>query len=346
MRLLFAGNFAWNCGPTQVVQCYITAGQRLGIDVAITPLGFVDTITAEHLPITDTIKSDDVLVLVFDWEFFLDEKKLAFIERSINRRRRIIIDADGRYDNYVTCPGDANHPHPEDLPVWNSRFRRLSDSILQPCLAPHCAGQRFLFFGMDTDPLPSREDHPEDYLWDLGYIGNNWFRWGDIVWLINGIEPIRHLVKIIGIRGMWWDGIPLQGLEAATYSDPHFLRRHNVHIGPSVPFGEVVDAMSMARIHPILVRPILATMQFVTPRMFETFAAGCIPILAPYLGYTSALYGEDVHALLLGADPGKLLTAILSEPQDYIALARHIRWKLSESHSYRNRIKELLDFVE
>lgn len=79
--------------------------------------------------------------------------------------------------------------------------------------------------------------------------------------------------------------------------------------------------------------------------MFETFASNAIPAIAPYLEYTTALYGDDVRSLFLSEHPAEQLVEMVAMPKVFQELLLHIREKLYREHSYRQRIAELLQFV-
>jgi len=103
--------------------------------------------------------------------------------------------------------------------------------------------------------------------------------------------------------------------------------------------------MGQSRLHPVLLRPALNTLGFVTPRMFETFMADTVPILPPYFKHASALYGPEAESLFLGYRPAEAVLEILNRYSDYVALARDIAAKLVREHSYDVRLEELLGFV-
>lgn len=340
------GRFEWNCGSTQVVKEYVEAGAELGIEICLSDLGLIDEITAGYLPITDSLRENDVLVCVFESDQFMDNHCLMRCLREVPRNRRIVIDTDGHNREISITGNDSNHRSSEELDIWREVFGELSDVILEPSLTTCSLSQQFLYFGMSHQIC---QTSPENLDWELGYIGNNWYRWADVFWIIREIEEVRHLIPRVGLRGKWWDQETLHGFssaEQATVSDPHFLAEHSVDLGLSVPFGSMVTSMSRAVVHPILVRPILRHMHLVTPRMFETFASNAIPALAPCLEYTTALYGNDVRSLILSEHPAEQLAEMVTRPREFRELSLHIREKLRREHSYKKRITELLQFVE
>jgi hypothetical protein len=346
MRILFAGHFEWNCGSTQVVKEYVDAGNRLGIEICLSDVGPIDRVTAKQLPVVDTLRDTDILVFVLEGDQFINRYRLQRCQKKVPRRHRIVIDADGHNRELTREGSDANHRNTEEFFAWREIFSELSDTVLEPSAVATDVRAQFLYFGMSHQLTHVSYSQPE---WDLGYIGNNWYRWKDVVWLLQEIKEVRHLIPRVAIRGMWWDqerlcGFP--GAEEATFSDPILLSEHDVQLGPSVEFGSVVTSMSKACVHPILARPVLRHMHLVTPRMFETFASDAIPVLAPNLDYTTALYGDDCRPLILNDKPAEQLVEMITEPQSFRDLSLHIRAKLRREHSYEKRIVELLHFVE
>lgn len=262
MRILFAGRFEWNSGSTQVVKEYVKAGLELGIEILLSDLGPIDKVTTEYLPITGSIQDDDVLVCVFEADQFMDEHSLIRCLRKVPRNRRIVIDTDGHNREMIRAGNDANHRSSEALESWRKFFCELSDTILEPSLSTWHLSQQFLYFGMSD---PTYQESPVTTDWDICYIGNNWYRWNDVLWILQEIEEVRHLIPRVGLRGKWWDHENLlcfPDAEEATVSDPKFLVEQNVDIGPSVPFGSMITSMSRATVHPIFVRPILHAISY------------------------------------------------------------------------------------
>lgn len=349
MRIIFAGHFEWNCGSTQIVKEYIEAGAEIGIEICLSDLGPVDQITASYLPVIDVFRETDILVLVFESDQFMDKARLMQVLRKVPRKQRLVIDTDGHNREMTITENDANHRNNEELVAWHDIFYELSDTILEPSLVSNGLSQSFLYFGMSPYRKAFHHKAVQPPEWDLGYIGNNWYRWNDFVWLLKGIKGVRHLIPRVGLRGMWWGQECLSGFlgaEDATFSDPSFLVKYNVDYGPSVPFGSVIASMSRACVHPILVRSILRHMNFVTPRMFETFASNAVPALTPNLEYTTALYGDDVKSFMLSDDPAEQLVEMVTRPWKFQDLLLHIREELHRKHSYKKRITELLHFVD
>lgn len=343
LRILFVGYFKYNSGSSHALLGYVRAARCLGYDLRVSRFGLVDEIIQEKVPVAEQDWTPDIVVMVFESKQFLNKPDLANVERLTQHARTVVIDPDGKYSDTIYVGSDTNHPTAGSQAFWINIYRQFSDTILQPCLTSVTSKtKRFLYFGIDTHRPPSTETS-EKKLYDLIYVGNNWYRWHDFVWLFEHLEPIRSKLGRIAVFGKHWFGDPKPGLEEYTYSDPEFLRAHDVESYQSVPFGEVESVMSQGRLHPIFVRPLLNALEFATPRMFETFAANTVPILPPYFARALYLYGKQAGPLYLSENPAETVTVMLDRYPDYLDLTREIRVKLIKEHSYEVRLAELLE---
>jgi glycosyltransferase involved in cell wall biosynthesis len=347
LRIAFVGRFYWHNGSSHALLGYVRAGRKLNYDVRVSALGVFDEVVGRNLPVADADWKPDVMAFVFE-ERFLREKGFEAAERLVPRSRRLVIDPDGKYFEPVTAGTDTNHPTADSRAVWSADFERLSDTILQPRLGPGVRGtESFLYFGVDRHREHQASDRGNGHTdYDLVYVGSNWYRWHDIVWLLGGLAPVRQSLGRMAVFGRYWSGEPLNGYEEFTSSSPEYLRAHGVETHDSVPFDAVESTMAKGRLNPILVRPILNELNLVTPRMFETFAAGTVPILPPYMRHAPALYGAEVAPLCLPDDPGDAVVSILDDYDQYRQLAEDIRAKLARDHNYEKRLEQLLGFVD
>jgi hypothetical protein len=342
-RIAFVGRYYWHNGSSHALLGYVRAGRSLGYDVRASSLGIVDKVVREYVPIAEPDWKPDLMVLVFE-ERFLKPEGFKIIEKNVPRSNRLVIDPDGKFCAAIEAGSDTNHPTADSWSVWSSDFLRLSDVILQPRLGKlHPPAHRFLYFGIDLHRSRPARDKEKNY--DIVYIGNNWYRWKDMVWLLTALKPIRQRIGRIAVFGNWWSGDVLPGYEEHTYSEPAFLKEHGVETYSPVAFDEVESVMGHGRLSPIFVRPVLNALNLVTPRMFETFAADTIPILPPYMRHGEHLYGPGAESLRLLSDPSDAVLNILENYQHYLALIRDIRDRLETKHCYEARIKELMSFI-
>lgn len=345
LRIAIVGHFLYNSGCSQAVLGYIRAAQRQEYDLRVSSLSLLDPIVTKRFPLAGPEWKPDILLLVFESYQYMSADVIACIEKTVPRAKRVIIDHDGKYSPAISSGNDSNHNSEEARREWLKLYERLSDKIVQPALGTPARGaSRFLFFGVDTERIETKQ-RPVQKMYDIAYIGNNWYRWNDMSWFIQGVERIRSQLGRIAIFGKWWSGNPLPGVPEHTYSDPEFLRRHGVELHRSVRFGNVERTMGRAYLSPIFIRPILSCLEFATPRMFETFTADTVPLLAPNFHYSTALYGDSVAPLNMSSDPAERVEYALSHYPQMVDVARNIARELRVRHSYRVRLSELVELL-
>lgn len=343
-RIAFAGNYEYNSGSSNTVLGYVKAGKNLGYEIRISSFGALDKNITQLVPVANRDWKPDLFVIVYESYPFLSEKDIKEISSTIPRSKTIIIDPDCKYSKPSFILGDTNHPTDDSYNLWTKLYDSLSDIILQPRIGNQDIKKvkSFIYFGIDKNVYnPSKQ--PKKY--DLLYVGNNWYRWKDIVQLIKMALPIRDRLKKIAIAGRNWDENVMEGFEDATYSDPNFLRQNKIEILKSAPYGQVELTMSKGLLNPILVRPILNHLGLVTPRMFETFNADTVPLIPSYFTNSTKLYGNDVKQLTISDNPYDILN-ILDNYSSYLKLSREIRETLKVNHSYEVRLHELMGFVD
>lgn len=343
-RILFAGNFHWNAGSSHTIAGYVGAAAAVGCAVGVSAeLSRVDGRVPDHLPMIDDLRWATHLAFVFEGRQFLTDEQLDRCQR-FPRARRIVIDPDGHWGEPVQVGEDTSwggYPHQS----WQELYRRLSDRVLQPRIdgTPMPGVERFSYFGMPeivhqaTDlPAPDAVDY------QLQYIGNNWWRWQGLTDLLDAVRPVLPAPGRIRVAGQWWDGPPCAGHACATGSRPGWLVERGIEVAPSVPFGRVVHEMARGAVTPVLARPLLAAVQLLTPRMFETLASGSLPVLAADLGYLSELWGNRADQFVLRADPAATVDRMLRDHprarRDLAAIQRH----MYSLFSYRQVLAELV----
>lgn len=344
-KIAFAGNYEYHCGSSNTLLGYVKAGKACGCDIRVSEFGYADKTIKSVIPVAAKDWRPDLLVIVYESYPFLSEKTIDQICRFIPRSKRLLIDPDGKYSRPCSWEKDSNHPTAGSYRYWTGLYDLLSDIILQPFINKKTDNKKihsFLYFGMNSW-LPDFKEVKKDY--DLLYVGNNWYRWPDFKKLIKQIAPARQKLKRIGLVGRYWDKEIMPGFEAATKSDIVFLKKNRVVLEKSAPYGQVEKFMSRGRINPILIRPILHKLKFVTPRMLETFNSDTIPLIPGYFTHAPDLYGEEIKPLMLGANPAEDIFKIINNYEYYQKLAREIRNRLKSAHSYESRIKQLLRFI-
>jgi hypothetical protein len=313
-------------------------------------------------------ESADAVIFVLEWNMYLHpggQKKqgrrlrdglmgighfnVVRLVSKVPRRRRVIIDNDGMYNDVIRIDGDYNHL---DIAASERRiefYETLSDKICQPTFHPRRSNVRsFVFHGYDPAVEVPLEFTAKEY--GMFYVGSNWFRWKPMERVLRAIEPIREQVGRIGLVGHDWGAIPYWVdsplREAAYYTDPAYLQKLGVEIMAPVPVERVIDCMSKGIFNPVLVRPTFNHLRLTNPRLFETLAANTIPLFGLDAEYAKEIYGERAEELLLTDNGSEQIMDVLRRPHYYAEIVHEIRRHLAEKHSYEARLQELIGIVE
>ena len=345
IKIAFVGNYQYNCGSSNALLGYVRAGKAINCDVRVSDFGHVDKIIRKTIPVADKTWRPDLLVIVYESYPFLSEAEIGRICSSTPRSKRILIDPDGKYCQPISHSGDTNHSTNESYKYWKDLYDSLSDTILQPFLGENKTKKvyQFLYFGVDN----SVSDFPERQKnFDLLYVGNNWYRWHDIKWIVEVVASIRSRLKKVALIGQYWLGDVMDEFKEATYSDPDFLRRNKIEVFEPAPYGQVEEAMGSGLLNPIFIRPILNKLEFVTPRMFETIMADSVPLIPYYFNYAKNLFGDEIKKLILSCEhaSGDILR-ILDNYDQNRNIVRNIRRVFMKKHSYEQRLKQLLQYI-
>jgi hypothetical protein len=348
MRLMFVYYAFRNQGSGLVIKGYADAATRLGHEVVV----YGRPHPGIPLNWSLDVASADAVVFIFEWTTHLrsgDELDLLRLVAEVPRRRRVVFDGDGNYNEPLRAGADYNHPDEEASRRWTEICDALSDKICQPTLHPLRPNVRpFLFYAYN--PAWERPLHFSAKEYGMVYVGHSKFRWAPMQRVLQAIEPIRDRVGRIGLVGEGWGRPPWwarpMGIEHTYYSDSAYLEKLGVDLLPPVPFDEVIDSMTRALLNPVLLRPTFERMRLVNPRMFETPAAGTIPLLNLEPAHIEDLYGQDGLELALGHDASERIADALDRPEYYGEIVTGVRDRLSRRHSHTARLQELVEIVE
>jgi len=348
MRLLFVNWAFENHGSAQDLYNYTQAARALGHEVAL--YGPPNALS----PFTYTldIGSADSVVFIFEFTTHLQYGDLLDLVRLVGkvpRRRRVVIDCDGDYNDAISVVGDINHRDAVSSRQWVEICDSLSDKIYQPTLHPRRANVGTFFFHAYNAAWERPLDF-RDKEYGMVYVGNNWFRWRALGRILQALQPIRERVGHIGLVGQGWDvqtswGGPALS-EDAYRSDPEYLRAMRVQVMPAVRFDQVIGWMSKGIFTPVVYRPLFDHLRLVTCRTFETPAANAVPVFAQDADFVKEIYGDEAVALALGDDPSDKMLDVLCRPQCYADVIRAIRRHLAAKHSYAARLRQLTGIVE
>ncbi len=349
MRLMFVYWAFEDQGSGLLIQGYSRAAQELGHEVVVygrpnpkIPLNY-----------SLDIESADAVLFIFEWTTKLmqgDSLDWVRLMSKVPRRRRVILDGDGNYNNMVQTGGDYNHRDDAEARKWTAICDSLTDKICQPTFHPLRPNVRtFLFYCYNPAWEVPLDFRAKEY--SMLYIGHSKFRWGPMARVLRAIEPIRDQVGRLGVVGHGWGELPPWAapmkMEDAYYTDPAYMRKLGVEILPPIPFEQVVAWMSKATFNPVISRPTFNQLRLVTPRFFETPAASTIPLFGLDAAYVEEIYGERALELVLPAEKAEdKIADMLRRPDYYGEIVQGIRRHLRHKHSQAARLKELIEIIE
>lgn len=348
MRLLFVHHVLEDRGSARDMFQYACVARTMGHEVLL----YGDPGPSSAFAYTTDVASMDAAVFIFEFTTELQYGDLlawARILSHIPRRRRVVIDCDGKYNDAIQIVGDINHGSAARSREWIHICDSLSDTILQPTYHPRRPNVRpFFFHGYDRSwEVPLQTDRKP---YGMVYVGNNWFRWRNLRRVLDAVEPVLAGVGPLAIVGNGWDR-PAPWAKAvlpedAYYRDPESLQRLGVRVIPPIPFRAVLDWMSRGVFNPVIYRPLFDHLQLVTCRTFETPAANTIPLFCQAPSFVRDVYGPAALELVLPSPcPEQKILDLLERRAYYLDLVGELRRVLAERYSYSARIRELVDLV-
>ncbi len=348
MRLIFVHWVYEDRGSAQDLYNYREAARQLGHEVVIYG---PPELSSFHYSLD--VGDNDAVVFICEWTTGLqygDQLDWLRLVAQVPRRRRVVIDCDGKYNDAISVTGDYNHSDASASREWIAICDSLSDKICQATLHPLRPNVRpFLFHAYNPAwavPLDLR-----DKRYGMFYVGNNWFRWRQLRRVLETVERVRAEVGPIGITGHGWDRPAPWTNDSispdAYANDPDYLRRLDVAVTPPVRFDQVIASMSQGVFTPVIYRPLFEHLQLVTCRTFETPAANTIPLFGLDPEFVEETYGQAARDLVLGGEhPEELVRDVMRHPARYGEIVEGIRRELSEKHSYAARLRELVRIIE
>ncbi|MCE9533147.1 MAG: glycosyltransferase [Planctomycetes bacterium] len=348
MKLVFVYYAYENQGSELDLQGYARVAKALGHEVTV----YGPANPRIPLNYSTNLHGADAVVFVVEWTTGLqngDRLDWARLIAAVPRRRRIVIDCDGRYNDMINITGDYNHRDKEESRRWVEFCDGLADKIYQPTYHPLRPNVRPFLFHL-YDPIwetPLDFSHKE---FSMVYVGHSKFRWHGMSRVLRAIEPIRERVGRIALFGHGWAEQPSwaasMGIEEIYRTDPAYLQKLGVEAIPPVPFARVIETMSRGVFNPIVYRPLFEHLGMVTCRTFETPAAGTIPLFVLDPTYVRAIYGDPAAELLLGERPHEKILDVLARPDHYAMVVREIRSEFGVRHSPEARLRELIEIIE
>jgi hypothetical protein len=350
MKILFYLDKRDNAGSIQAVANYVSAGEELGITVAV--YGGREANFPRIRFSTEVEAFEHVVFIVESRLEWLSGLRLPRVLMSVPRGRRAVLDADGAYNRRICIDGyDRNHASENERTRWLAYFNELADKIMQPTLAPAEPEVVPLpFYGYDPKAQIAPEASPAKRF-DIAHVGHNWWRGHEVSQhLLPAFEQIRSSVGSIAFIGLWWDAIPAWagrlGLEHAFCLDFERFRRLQITVEPPVSFTRVIGAMSEARVNIMTQRPLLRHFRLLTSKYFEIFCADTIPLVVLDPDDAERVYGPAGRELSLNGSVAEKLLDALERPGRYREVVAEVRQHLGEHHSYRQRLCELVEALK
>ena len=355
MRLLLVSSVnPWTRSVATVHQ-YIAAGHKLGHQVVV--YGEPNP-ELPSVPFTTDLDGIDLALFIIQvtWDF-PDMPHLARVLDGIPRERRVVLDLWGRFNDTIRVDHDFNHLEKVDGHTgldWVEAFEAVSDTVLQPALAPLRPDVRsFLFHGFNAGSVakPYASAKEAAAAWSaakkphgLVYVGSNWQRWGQVRHLLEQLHTARTEVGHAHLVGWDWSARPdwaVQGGILGIDTDPTLLAELGVVVSDGVRFDEVVPLLGKARFAPVIHRPLFQKLGIVTNRTFETFYADALPMLMLPRDFVTAVYGPAALALVPDEDVAAYMIDALNRPEPYWDAVLQTRAHLARHHSYPQRLQEL-----
>ena len=343
MRLMFVYYAFAEQGSGSVIQGYTEAARAMGHEVCVFGRNKL------NIPLNYSldVESADAVIFLFEWTTQLryeDQLDLLRLVSKVPRRRRVILDGDGNYNDPIHVEDDYNHRDVESSRRWTEICDSITDKICQPTFHPRRRNVRpFLFYAYNPAWEVPFTGNGKTY--DMLYVGHCKWRWRPMKRVLTAVEN-QHLRRI-GVVGHGWSEKPWWAetlhMEDTYYSEPELLKRLAVEVFPPVAFNDVISWMSRAVFNPVLLRPTFNHLRLVTPRMFETPAANTLPLFVVDGEHAREIYGDHAGDFVLGeAD----LDALVHSPERYRDRLMDIRAHLADRHSHAARLKQLLEVVE
>jgi glycosyltransferase involved in cell wall biosynthesis len=296
----------------------------------------------------------DAVIFVFEWTTELqygDRIDWLRLLQKVPRRRRLVIDCDGAYNDHLMFGGDYNHRAEEASRYWTAVCDSLSDKIFQPTHHPRRANVRpFLFHIYDPaweSPIATDRKKP----FDMIYVGHTKHRWRGMLTVFKAIEKVRDKVGRVGLVGEGWGEIVpwMEEGEAKAkhYVDRAYMAKHRLEGLPAVPFDQVAPTIETGVFNPVVYRPVFEQLGFVTCRTFETPASGTIPLLLLERDYVVDTFGECATELMIsGEEDSDKILDVLERPAHYADIVMDIRKEFRVRHTPEARLAELIGYIE
>jgi hypothetical protein len=347
MKLVFVYWGYDNAGSMLDLRGYARVAHAMGHEITI--YGPPNPVFA--LNYSKQLSDADAVIFIFEWTTdlqFGDQLDWARLVDAVPRRRRIVIDCDGAYNDPIEFGGDYNHRTVEWSRYWTDICDSLSDKIFQPTFRPRRKNVRPFLFHIYDPTWESPLDFT-DKEFGMIYVGHTKFRWGGMSKVLRAIERVRDRVGRVALVGEGWGEPPdwMQWDDGKHYVNRDYLKRIGVEALPAVPFQQVTATINKGVFNPVVYRPLFEHLGMVTCRTFETPAAGTIPLFLLNRDYVAEIFGARATELMLeDKHAHEKIVDVLERPEHYADIVMGIREDFGRRHNPEARLRELVKFIE
>jgi hypothetical protein len=350
MKLVFVYYAYENQGSSLDLQGYARAAREMGHEASV----FGRPLPNIPLSYSVDLSGADAVIFVFEWTTDLlygDCLDWLRLISSVPRRRRVVIDCDGRYNDPINVHGDFNHRTEAESTTYVDFCDAVADKIYQPTprpLRPNVG--TFLFHIYDPTWEAPLDFSAKNF--SIVYVGHSKFRWHGMAQMLRAVAPVRDRVGRIGLFGYGWDKQPdwaetLQ-MEDAYRVDYEYMKELRVEAIPPVPFAQVISTMSRGSINPVVYRPLFEHLGFVTCRTFENVAASTIPLFLLSADYVRGIFGDAAadNLVLAGDRQQDKVVDALRRPEHYAEIVQEIRREFRRHHAPKARLRQLIEIIQ
>lgn len=349
MKLVFVYYAYEKQGSSLDLQGYARAAGEMGHEATV--YGWPNP----KIPLNYSIElaGADAVIFVFEWTTDLlygDRLDWLRLVSSVPRRRRVVIDCDGRYNDVINVHGDFNHRTEAESVAYVDFCDAVADKIYQPSPRPLRRNVgTFLFHIYDPAWEAPLDFSAKDF--GIVYVGHSKFRWHGMSQVLRALAPVRGKAGRIGLFGYGWDRQPDWAeslkMEDAYQVDFAHMKALGVEALPPVAFSEVIATLSRGIINPMVYRPLFEHMDFVTCRTFENVAAGTIPLFLLNADYVRSVFGEAAadELVLAGDRQTEKIADVLSRPGHYAEIVEGIRDEFRRHHTPQARLRQLIEII-
>jgi glycosyltransferase involved in cell wall biosynthesis len=349
MKLVFVYWGYENAGSMLDLRGYARAAKALGHEMIV----YGPPNPKFALDYSQDLDGAAAVIFVFEWTTSLqhgDRLDWTRLIEAVPRRRRIVIDCDGAYNDPIEFNGDYNHRGEASSAYWTEVCDSLSGKIFQPTLRPRRSNVRPFLFHIYDPTWETPFDFP-DKEFSMIYVGHTKFRWRGMSKVLHGIEKVRDRVGRVALVGEGWqypkDYMQWDDIKANYYVDREYLKKIDVETLPAVPYQKVAATINKGVFNPVVYRPLFECLGMVTCRTFETPAAGTIPLFLLDRDYVVEIFGERATPLVLDDEHvHDRIADVLARPEHYADIVMAIREDFRVQHSPEARLRELVSYIE